>query len=315
VDASAKAGHKWLTGIIEINPTSTGVVPDSADYWHDKVRKLSIWGNLMAGGSGTIFFFGYEYPNSDLDLEDFRSRDHFWDLLRYAHEFFTRYLQFHEMRHDDALTPNPSDYVFAKRGETYAVYLPGGGPVELDLAGAAGEFEVKWYNPRFGGPLEDGAVKTVQGGATRSLGSPPREQLNDWAVLVRRPDLRGKTLESERNFHVKLRTPIGNRISKRGQAVSASIISPETFLGASLQGVVEQVLPTGVVLSFRSLTTKAGSIEVTSATTSFVNSKGHKDVDDLGQPARVRDGALVSDGGVLLLDEGAELRLRVSPRR
>jgi hypothetical protein len=315
VDASAKAGHKWLTGIIEINPTSTGVVPDSADYWHDKVRKLSIWGNLMAGGSGTIFFFGYEYPDSDLDMEDWRSRDHFWDLLRYAHEFFTRYLPFHEMRHDDALTPAPNDYVFAKRGEIYAVYTPGGGPVELDLSGAAGEFEVKWYDPRYGGPLQDASVRTVQGGARRSLGPPPRDRDNDWAVLVRRPDLRGRTLESERNFHIKLRTPVGNAVSKQGDPVSASVISPESFLGAALHGVVERVLPNGVVLSFRSLAASHATIDVTSTATSFVNSLGHKDVDDRNAPARTSEGALLSDGAVLFLDEGAELRLRVAPRK
>ncbi|MCC7154128.1 MAG: DUF5060 domain-containing protein [Bryobacterales bacterium] len=313
VDASAKAGHKWLTGLIEINPTSTGVVPDSADYWHDRVRKSSIWGNLMAGGSGTVFFFGYEYPNSDLDMEDWRSRDHFWDLLRYAHEFFTRYLPFHEMRHDDGLTPNPRDYVFAKPGEIYAVYLPDGGPTDLDLSGAAGEFEVKWYDPRYGGELQDGPVKTVQGGALRSLGEPPRERANDWALLVRRAQTAG--LDRERNFLVKLRTPIGNRISKPGDAVSASVISPETFLGAQMRGAVEQVSANGVTIAFRSLMFKGGTTGVSSVTRDFVNSKGHKQVDDEERPARVRDGALTADGGTLWLDEGAEIQLRVTPRR
>jgi hypothetical protein len=315
VDASAKAGHKWLTGVIEINPTSTGVVPDSADYWHDTVRKFSIWGNLMAGGSGTVFFFGYEYPNGDLDMEDWRSRDHFWDLLRYAHEFFTRYLPFQEMRHDDALTPNPRDYVFAKPGEVYAVYLPDGGPVDLDLTGAAGEFEVKWYDPRYGGPLQDGPVKTVQGSARRSLGAPPREPTSDWAVLVRRARQSVPALDRERNFLVKLRTPIGNRISKPGDRISASVISPETFLGAALQGSVERITSGGVAISFRSLVHKSGTIDVSSTATGFVNSKGHKQVDDAERPARVQQGALVSEGDTFWLDEGAEIQLRVSPRR
>lgn len=314
VDASAEAGHKWLVGVIEINPTSTGVVPDSVDYWHDRVRKNSIWGNLMAGGSGTVFFFGYEYPNSDLDMEDWRSRDHFWDLLRHAHEFFVRYLPFHEMRHDDSLTPNRNDYVYAKRGEVYAIYLPNGGPAELDLAGATGEFEVKWYDPRYGGPLQDASVKSVQGGGLRTLGEPPRERSNDWAVLVRKARPSQLTLDRERDFLVKLRSPIGNRMSKPGDRVSASVISPETFLGASLQGVVEQVSSNGVTIAFRSLVHKGGTIDVRSATRDFVNSKGHRSVDDEGRPAHMRDGAIVSDGTVFWLDEGAELQLRVGPR-
>jgi hypothetical protein len=187
VDASAAAGHKWLVGVIEINPTSTGVLPDADDYWHDTVRKSSIWGNLMAGGSGTIFFFGYKYPHSDLDMEDWRSRDHFWDLLRYAHEFFIRYLPFHQMRHANDLTPDPADYVYAKRGETYAVYRPEGGSAELDLSGVSGAFEVKWYDPRHGGELQNGTVTTIEGGARRSLGMPPKEASKDWAILIRRP--------------------------------------------------------------------------------------------------------------------------------
>jgi hypothetical protein len=186
VELSAKAGHKWLVGVIEINPTSSGVLPDSEDYWHNTVRKKSIWGNLMAGGSGSVFFFGYAHPNSDLDMEDWRSRDHFWDLQRYAHEFFTRYLPFHEMKHNDGLTTGDDDFVFAKVGEVYAIYTPEGGSPELDLTRVNGTFEVKWYDPRHGGGLQDGGVRTIQGGAKRSLGRPPKDTTQDWAVLVRR---------------------------------------------------------------------------------------------------------------------------------
>jgi hypothetical protein len=186
VDVSAAARHKWLVGIIEINPTSSGVVPDADDYWHDVIRKKSIWGNLMAGGSGSVFFFGYQYPNSDLDLEDWRSRDHFWDLQRYAHEFFTKYLPFHEMRHNNALTSRAENWVFAKPGEVYAIYLPEGGSADLDLAKASGTFEVKWYDARHGGELQDGSIRSVQGGGKQSLGEAPKDKAKDWAVLVRR---------------------------------------------------------------------------------------------------------------------------------
>jgi len=185
VDASAKAGHKWLNTLIETNPTSTGVLPDAVDFWHDRERKYSIWGNLMAGGSGCLFFFGFRNAHSDLDLEDFRSRDHFWDLMRYAHEFFTLYLPFQQMRHDDDLTASPKDHVYAKRGEVYAIYLSNGGTTDLDLSSAPGTFEVKWYDPRRGGPLQDGSVRSLQGGAKRRIGHAPREADKDWAVLIR----------------------------------------------------------------------------------------------------------------------------------
>lgn len=312
VDASAKAGHKWLVGIIEINPTSTGVLPDADDYWHDTVRKASIWGNLMAGGSGTVFFFGYAHPDSDLDLEDWRSRDHFWDMLHYAHEFFTRYLPFQQMRHDDELTATTDDYVFAKRGEIYAVYLPNGGSTALDLSAAQGLFEVKWFDPRFGGELQNGSVRTIQAGGIRPLGLPPNEPSKDWAVLVRPAS---PPLEKERKFLVKLNMPIGSFISKAGDAITASIISPESFLGGSLQGTVERISNTdggSVTISFRSLVHKELTIPITTVTTGFVNSKGHKAVDDEERPTNVEKGAFVTPKSTFLLNEGAEINLLVS---
>jgi hypothetical protein len=134
-------------------------------------------------------------------------------------------------------------------------------------------------------------------------------------VLVRRAAQSAPALDRERNFLVKLRTPVGNKLSKPGDRVTASVISPETFLGASLEGTVEQVTANGVRVGFRSLVHKGVTIEVSSTTRDFVNSKGHKSVDDEERAAVVEDGALVAKGGSLWLDEGAEIQLRVAPRR
>jgi hypothetical protein len=181
LDKSYAAGHPWLVQLIEMNP---GVRPDSEDYKHDKVRKLAIWGHYMAGGTGTMFFF--TDPIGDLNMEDYRSRDHLFELIDYAREFVVNYLPFTEMKHADDLTPAKNDYVLAKPGEAYAVYLPDGGTTSLDLSQASGTFEVKWYNPRAGGDLLDGSVRTVNGGGRASLGTAPKDVLNDWAVLVRK---------------------------------------------------------------------------------------------------------------------------------
>jgi hypothetical protein len=323
VDLSAAAGHKWLVGVIEVNPTSSGVVPDADDFWHDTVRKHSLWGNLMAGGSGTVFFFGYAYPDSDLDMEDWRSRDHFWDLLRHAHEFFTRFLPFHEMGHADELTPNPRDFVFAKKHEIYAVYLRDGGTAQLDLAGAAGTFEVQWYDPRLGGDLQDGTVRTVAGGALRSLGEAPHDRGKDWAVLVRQqlgtapaPAASGPAFSEETEVLVKLRTPVGTVRSRPGDGVGASVISPETYLGGSLEGTVEEAssAPGGrITLVFETLRFRKERLGLRATVTRFVNSKGHPGIDDAGRPVRVESGAFLSDGPEITLDEGAELRLLASP--
>jgi hypothetical protein len=181
LDKSRAAGHPWLVHLIEMNP---GVRPDAEDPAHDRVRKLAIWGHYMAGGTGTMFFF--TDPIGDLNMEDYRSRDHLFELIRHAHDFVTRYLPFEEMRHADDLTPVANDYVFAKPDEAYAVYLPEGGATQLDLSAARGRFEVKWYNPRTGGALRNGSVRSVQAGGLRALGNPPAETTSDWAVLVRK---------------------------------------------------------------------------------------------------------------------------------
>ena len=76
-------------------------------------------------------------------------------------------------------------YCLAKAGEVYVVFLAKGGTTDLDLSGVQGSFTVKWFNPRTGGKLADGSVKTVTGGGPASLGNPPTDADQDWVVLVR----------------------------------------------------------------------------------------------------------------------------------
>ena len=181
LDKSAAAGHPWLVNLIEMN---SRVPVDAEDYWHDTQRKFGMWGNYLAGGSGIAFFF--TGAHDDLSVEDYRTRDHLFDLERYAHDFVVSHLPFTQMHHADALTPTADDYVLAKPGHVYAVYLPEGGTTTLDLSGVSGAFEVKWYDPRHGGELQNGTVTTVEGGGSRSLGNAPAQPSSDWAVLVRK---------------------------------------------------------------------------------------------------------------------------------
>ena len=185
IDRSEASGRPWVVTLDEIGPAGRGVLPDAFDD-HDAVRDNHLWGNLMAGGAGVEWYFGYDFPDGDLTLEDFRSRDQMWDQTRYAIEFFQRYLPFNEMRHRDELTTAQRDYVFAKPGEIYAIYLPDGGTTELDLGDGSGSYDVRWYNPRTGGRLETGSVAVVTGAGQVSIGEPPRQPTQDWVVLVTR---------------------------------------------------------------------------------------------------------------------------------
>jgi len=182
--ASEDAGKQWIVCIDEIGPAQRGVDPDDrTDNNQDTVRAEVLWGNLMAGGSGAEWYFGYKNHNNDLGCEDWRSRDKMWDYTRFGVEFFQDYIPFWEMESTDNLVNNNA-YCLSKENEVYLVYLPYGGETTLDLKGVNGTFSVKWYNPRSGGEMIQTSNGTVEGGASVELGTAPRDAEKDWAILV-----------------------------------------------------------------------------------------------------------------------------------
>lgn len=184
IDLSANNGRDWIVSLDEIGPADSGVLPDSSDPGHDAVRRDGLWGNLMAGGAGVEWYFGYSYPNNDLSCEDFRSRDHMWDLTRYALDFFQKEIPFQAMVSADNLVSTGGIYVLAKAGEIYALYLPNGGTTNLDLGTNSSTFDVFWYDPRNGGSLVRGSVLTITGPGQRSIGSAPFS--GDAAAVIKR---------------------------------------------------------------------------------------------------------------------------------
>lgn len=185
IQKSSESGRPWVVNLDEIGPASTGVKPDKDDFWHDDVRHHALWGHLMAGGAGVEWYFGYQYDHNDLNCEDWRSRDHMWDLTRIALDFFQKNLPFSEMTSADHLVGNSDAYVLAKPGHTYALYLPAGKTVSLDLRNGPGRYRLKWFNPRTGGPLHDSVIETVVGGQPNvTIGNPPSDPEKDWVVIL-----------------------------------------------------------------------------------------------------------------------------------
>ncbi len=203
--ASAEAKKPWVAANDEQGPANLGVPPDpgysgfagkdvkGADvgYTLHDIRKNVLWGNLMAGGAGVDYYFGYGLPDNDLVAENFRSREKSWEYGRIAIDFFhAQKIPFWEMANADALVGNDkhdnSRYCFAKANEVYLVYLPSGGTASLDLSKATGQFGISWFDPRNGGPLKRGSISTVKGGASAALGEPPDSPGEDWLVVVRR---------------------------------------------------------------------------------------------------------------------------------
>jgi len=198
--ASAAAGKPWVVANDEQGGADTGVPPDLGYQGYDgktrdgklvqtpdDIRKQTLWGNLLAGGAGVEYYFGYKLPQHDLACEDWRSRDQSWRWAALALRFFEEHhIPFQDMTNaDDRIGKEPGDkprYCLARDGQIYLVYLPEGGDASLDLAGIEGRFSLHWFNPRAGGPLQP-APDSLQGGTTAHLHAPNPE---DWLAVVRR---------------------------------------------------------------------------------------------------------------------------------
>ncbi|MGW8182158.1 MAG: putative collagen-binding domain-containing protein, partial [bacterium] len=182
VKRSKKSGKQWVVSLDEIGPASTGVKPDTVDSGHDEVRKRALWANLMAGGAGCEWYFGYDYPDNDLNLEDFRSRERMWHLTKIAVDFFQAHLPFADMDPDDSLVKTSDTHCLAKEGHCYALYVVSGGKAEVWLPEAV--YSVSWFDPRGGGALVEGSVKEVRGGGFRDIGSAPGQYDQDWVAVL-----------------------------------------------------------------------------------------------------------------------------------
>ena len=182
---SQQANHQWITYVDEIGPYWKGVMPDSFDVMHDTIRREVLWGSLMAGAAGVEWYFGYKYPQADLNCEDWRSRDKMWEQTHHAIHFFNEYIPFQEMEAMDDILKNTDGYVRGKKGEVYLIYQPFNNEKAVllapELQGKA--ISINWYNPRKGGELISGESMTVNGEI--ALGASPDQDNMDWVVLVK----------------------------------------------------------------------------------------------------------------------------------
>jgi hypothetical protein len=185
---SANAGKQWAVALDEPGDAQHALRPDNdAGTSHVDGRKNGLWPTFMAGGWGNEWYFGYDHAHSDLTLNDFRSRDNWWDYTRYALDFFTdSQIPFWEMNNSNSLISSSGDIAFAKPGEIYVVYLKNGGTTNINLTGQAGVFDIHWFDPRNGGGLQQGTVATVDGGGQVSIGMAPNTTGEDWVVLIRK---------------------------------------------------------------------------------------------------------------------------------
>ena len=199
--ASAAAKRPWVVANDEQNPADLGVPPDpgyagstgnaetkDGTYNLHDIRKYTLWGNLMAGGAGVEYYFGYKFPQNDLACEDFRSRDKSWDYGRIALDFFRKNkIPFEEMENANGLVGNTksdnSAWCLAKEKELYLVYLPKGGRAALRIPDD-GPYTVRLFNPRSGGDLQP--LSSQAQARQLMLQAPQEGAAEDWLFVVRK---------------------------------------------------------------------------------------------------------------------------------
>lgn len=188
LEEANSAGKVWAVAVDEPGDAQHSLITDEEDPEHNNARINGLWGAMMAGAWGTEWYFGYKHPHSDLTCQDFRSRDLFWNQGKICLDFFNNNkIPVWEMHSDDTLISSEGDYILANPGENYVVYLKNGGESTLDLRASQNVYEVFWYNPRNGGEIQQGNIKTIAGPGKKSLGLPPikKERDKDWVVLIR----------------------------------------------------------------------------------------------------------------------------------
>jgi hypothetical protein len=182
IHRSIAAGKPWVVACDEPGDASHGLITDAEDPTRDNARKNGFWGNVMAGGAGIEWYFGYKHPHSDLTCQDWRTREKVWDQCRYGLEFFRKYeIPFWDMKCEDEITENTDDYVFCIPNRVYLVYLKYGGTVELNVTD--GSYRYGWFNPRTGDGL-DGLLQagSIKAGGQVEISAPDS---NDWLLVIR----------------------------------------------------------------------------------------------------------------------------------
>ena len=182
---SADAGHSWVVTFTEASGANA---PQPNTAVEKRQRVFWMWASVMSGGAGFEWYLknpgaGHAY---DLAVEDLREFDEFWQQSGYLATFFRDILQrelninLQTLMVANDVTETDSDWVLAKEGEAYVIYLRDGGTSDITLPDNK-VYQVIWFNPRTGERYQG---DTLQGQGSVPLGVAPNENTLDWALVV-----------------------------------------------------------------------------------------------------------------------------------
>jgi len=220
---SNNAGKSWVVASDEIGPATTGVAADT-DYSGDtgnkddnrnQVLHKTLWGSLLAGGTGVEYYFGYQTGETDLTCQDFRSRANKWNDAKHALDFFRTYLPFWEMQANNSISSDSDFYCLAKENEIYVVFVPGDDNSNINLGTTGETYEIKWFDPKNGGTLQNGSVLSVVADGNIDVGNPPNNPNEDWILYLQNTSTLN-TIEAQATNFVLYPNPASEVINIKG---------------------------------------------------------------------------------------------------
>jgi len=211
INRSAERNQKWMVvwnNAADENPVAK---PDAQDPNHNAARQ-GLWSNLLAGGSGSIWSLGADFPGNDPAGENFRRAERLWTLGKTAVDFVQEQMDLTQTVPANNLIQSSGTAYCLAGGGAYLVYLAQG--QSAFLSAAPGRYEVIWLNPRTGGApnreavapadepadapapeaadddepinaVEIGLSGTIVETAGELILTPPANDGQDWVVLVR----------------------------------------------------------------------------------------------------------------------------------
>lgn len=232
---STDAGAPWVVSVDEPQKIENDPSDPTSGYPHG--RTAFLWPTYMSGGGGFEW-----YVQSDGGGHDFDQSVNDWRELDVALVWTGHALRFLDALPLLEMAPMPAlgrsdqggrTFVLAKPGETYALYHPEGGSLELDLRKAPGRYSLRWYHPLTGawsrGP-------TIEGGDWALLGAAPFA--GDVAALVRREADGGTPPDASFTLaQAESVAPASVRFDATGSSDDGEIVSYEWSFGDGGAGI------------------------------------------------------------------------------
>ncbi|MEM6675993.1 MAG: DUF5060 domain-containing protein [Planctomycetota bacterium] len=186
---SRQAGRPWVVDMDENGTWDVGVTSGNASQ-----MRCEVLYDVLFSHGGLEWYAGYhQLPlGGDVRIENFRTREEIFRYSRIAREFMEEHIDIAASNlNDNAVSGENAAFggaqVMLQRDEWMAIYLPSASATPtIDMSRNAGEYSVRFFNPRTGEELA-GSFEVTGGGSLALPMEVPNPGL-DWLVLLERID-------------------------------------------------------------------------------------------------------------------------------